>query len=483
VDYPVRVADPIPFTRLHRLGAGAGGEVWYAEHEGEKLAVKVVAAGRNLSAEIGALARLRHPNVPRLVAADREATWMARSFVSGARLTSWAHGRPLRERLDVLARVAETLVAVHGAGVLHGDLSPANILVDEEGQPHLLDVGADTRGGALGWMAPERLRGEGPSVPSEVYGLGALLYAVCTGRPPYERSGTLALGYASGASLPGPIPSVAPDVPSDVAELALTALAWRPSARPPSARAFLELLQRARPDLPLQVVVGMEEERERLRRIVVDVLRGESALVIVHGPPGSGRRTLVEEVALRAAAEGLAVHRYALDAAALGLLRASDSDVLLIDADGATKAELQEVLEVATEAGLVLVRASVPVRVLARRGAVHVRPVPFTRSEVAVLSAALGLGVDRVQRAWERSRGNPAVTVALLHGHVPLPELTPAQARLLGRLEEGPARLPELATLLDATEHQTLDLLEPLMESGAVWSGPEGAELFGSRTL
>ncbi len=483
MDYPVRVPDPIPFERTHRLGAGATGEVWYAEAEGRRLAVKIAAGGRSLAAEVGALARVRHPNIPVLVAADRSATWMARAYVEGARLTSWAHERRLADRIQLMQRVAETMVAVHAAGVLHGDLSPANILVDEHGQPHLLDLGADTRGGSLGWMAPERLRGEGPSELSDVYGLGALLYAVCTGRPPYARTGAQALGYAQGATLPVPVGSLAPEVPADVAELALAALAHRPSSRPPSAAAFVEALRHAGPQLPSRVVVGMDDERDRLRRILVDVLRGESALVIVHGAPGSGRRTLVDEVAHRATVEGLAVQRMRLEEAGRALNGAQENDVIVLDADGLDVQVLRAALEPPTDAGLVIVRASVPVRALASRGLVHIRPAAFGRSDVALLSAALGHGSDRAESAYERSRGHPAVAVALLQGHVAVPELTPPQARLLGRLEEGSARLPELAGLVELTEHQTLDALEPLFEAGVVWSGPDGAELYASRTI
>jgi hypothetical protein len=88
-----------------------------------------------------------------------------------------------------------------------------------------------------------------------------------------------------------------------------------------------------------------------------------------------------------------------------------------------------------------------------------------------------------VETVWQRSHGRPGVAVSLLHGHVPVPELEARQVQLLERLEAGAAALRELAELVDATEHQTLDLLEPLLETGVVWSSPEGAQLYGSRSV
>lgn len=481
MDYPVCVPDPIPFTRKRRLGAGSAGEVWLAEGPTGPVAVKMAISGRSLAAEIGSLARVRHPNVPPLLAADRKGTWLARGFVDGARLTSWAHGRPLEERLDCFVKLGRAVEAVHEAGVLHGDLSPANILVDDAGEPFVLDLGADTRGGALGWMPPERLRGEPVSVRGDVYGLGALLYAVCTGRPPYERGGGAALAFVSGASLPLPPRAVVPDLPAAIEEAALRALAWTATARHGTVKELVEDVVRGLGGPPPAPIVGMLEERERLRRLVVDALRGELSLVVVHGKPGSGRSTLVQETARAAAREGFRVTETSFEGARAVLAAAADTEVVVLDGGGVEEEPLVTLLEARTDAVIVLVRSDVSLRALSRRGAVHVRPVPLTLADVGLLARVRGEAPGRAERVFVRSEGRPGVVTALLDGQLPtgLP-LSAAAERVLVRLAQGSATLPELAALVDLTEHHTLDVLEPLMERGVVWSSPSGEQLYGS---
>lgn len=245
---------------------------------------------------------------------------------------------------------------------------------------------------------------------------------------------------------------------------------------------LLEGVRHGRMALPLPAVIGMLEERERLRRAVVEAVRSEPVVVVVHGPRGSGRLTLLRECARAAAREGLLVRELPLSRARTELALASEATAILIDANGAEEDALREAVEVATEASLVLVRADAPARWLSRRGALHVRPVALSASEVGLLAASLGVGTDRVNRGFERSQGRPGVAVALLHGEVPAGEpLTQLQERLVCRLEEGAAHLSDLASLTNLTEHHVLDALEPLMLRGVVWSTREGGELFASR--
>lgn len=476
------MADPIPFTRKERLGVGAAGEVWLASGEAGDVALKLATGDRGLSAEIGALGRVNHPNVPALLAADRGATWLVRVYVAGARLTSWAHGRPLEERLRVFGKLAQAVQGIHSAGVIHGDLSPANILVDSSSEPQVLDVGADTRGGALGWMAPERFRGDPASVASDVYGLGALLYALLTGRPPYERAGGAQLGYAAAASLPLPPSSHVPDLPTALEEIALACLAWSPGARPRHAADVAAAVVSARADVVRRPLVGMLEERERLRRMVVDTLRGEPGFVILHGPRGCGRAALAQEAARASRREGLRVREVPLASARQALVLARERDALVIDAEGVALPDLLDGLAPRTDAGLVLVRASTPARALSRRGAVHLRPAALDPDDLLVLGEALGATPAAAADAATRSQGRPGVFLDLIAGVVPPgPELDAVQDRLLDRLERAEARLPELAELVDLPETAVLDRLEPLMERGLVWSNAAGDALYGAR--
>lgn len=153
----------------------------------------------------------------------------------------------------------------------------------------------------------------------------------------------------------------------------------------------------------------------------------------------------------------------------------------MLNAAGGEVGALVELLEARTEAVIVLVRSDVSLRALSRRGAVHVRPVPLSLADVALLARARGEGEARAERVFARSEGCPCVVAALLDGRVPPgPPLTPPLQRLMAHLEQGGASLPELAALVDLTEHDTLDLIEPLMARGVVWSSPSGELLFGA---
>ena len=164
-----------------------------------------------------------------------------------------------RERLlEVVEALARTLGRCHAAGVVHRDVKPQNVLLDEQGRPKLcdfglaLDLGVEERMtlsqdvmGTPAYMAPEQadaIKSAGP--PADVYALGVILYRGVCGRPPFEGSPAQVLTALLSKSPPAPS-ELAPEVSADLEALILRAMAADPSARP-SADELAQLLARLR---------------------------------------------------------------------------------------------------------------------------------------------------------------------------------------------------------------------------------------------
>src|SRR5438093_8385979 len=123
-------------------------------------------------------------------------------FVEGGKLDEGARREPMpiRRAVELIAKVAHTVHYAHEHGILHRDIKPGNILLDQKGEPHLTDFGlarlveADSTVtgtkevlGTPSYMAPEQAAGETTklSKATDVYGLGAVLYQLLTGQPPF----------------------------------------------------------------------------------------------------------------------------------------------------------------------------------------------------------------------------------------------------------------------------------------------------------
>ena len=213
--------------------------------------------------EARVLARLSHGNVVRLLDAGREGerAFLVMDLAPGQSLAAWLREpRELCQVLHVAARLARALEHVHAAGVVHRDLKPENVLVDERGEPVLIDFGLALGtglareaepgpAGTLPWMAPEQARGELERVGpwSDVYGLGAVLYRSLGGCPPHEADSpwSLLLEVAS-----GPSPSLAarcPFLDPALSGLVDRCLANDPQARPGAGEVAEELERLLRP--------------------------------------------------------------------------------------------------------------------------------------------------------------------------------------------------------------------------------------------
>ena len=219
------------------------------------------------------LARLDHPNIARLL--DGGVTPEGRSFlvtehVEGRSLSHWlGETRPsLQQRIGILIQVAEAIGAAHARLVVHGDLKPANLLIDSRNRVRLIDFGVSRLiGGVLqgqndgraltpAWAAPEQLAGAPPNPQSDLYALGLLLYLLLVGQlPPARRSDSLEELIEQGPRQPALRPSEDPDAGTNAAAargdldaITYRCLQPRPEARYQDVRSLIVDLIACSPD-------------------------------------------------------------------------------------------------------------------------------------------------------------------------------------------------------------------------------------------
>jgi len=248
------------------------GVVWRARHAatGVPYALKTLAGGADaelllrLRREGEAMARIGdHPHVARVHTCGQAAgrVYLVTELLTGGDLEARLAGGSLApaEAARLVADLARGLGRAHQAGVLHRDLKPANVLFDADGTPKLVDfglarlAGADsltesgTVMGTPAYMAPEQVdpaRGE-PGPPTDVYGLGAILYACLAGRPAFAHRKVVALLQAVLHEEPPRLRQLRADVPAALERVCRRALAKDPRERYPSAEALGEALDAA----------------------------------------------------------------------------------------------------------------------------------------------------------------------------------------------------------------------------------------------
>ena len=252
---------------LEELGRGGMGVVYRAWQLGlgRIVALKVLLNASTASAidvarfraEASSAAQLDHPHiVPVYGVGDHEGQpYFIMRLIDGRSLARFLADGPIapREAASLLAPIARALDYAHHRGVLHRDLKPSNILIDRDGRPHVADFGlakrldADTgltTPGAIvgtpGYMAPEQVSGSrGPIGPaSDVYGLGAILYQMLTGRPPFQAATALDTIFLVLEQEPLPPHVLNPRVDRDLELVALKCLQKPYDLRYPTALAL-----------------------------------------------------------------------------------------------------------------------------------------------------------------------------------------------------------------------------------------------------
>ncbi len=232
------------------LGEGGAARVWAAvDAGGRPVALKIPRDGEaaRIEREARLLSRVGHPGVPRLHGTTTTADGRAALVLERVRGASLAGRGPVppAEAWRLVRGAAEVVAAAHAAGVLHRDLSPANLLLDESGRVRVLDFGlgraegdASRSGAVVGtpaYLAPERWWGAPADVRTDVYGLAAVLYDLLAGRPPWAGDDPGAVLHTVATGAPPPVGGVAAEVEAFVAR----SLAREPADRPADVAAFV----------------------------------------------------------------------------------------------------------------------------------------------------------------------------------------------------------------------------------------------------
>jgi serine/threonine-protein kinase len=220
-------------------------------------------AGARFLAEAESVARLHHPNVVQVFAfGDCDGRpYFAMEYVDGGSLADRLDGtpRPPREAARLVETLARAIHEAHRLGVVHRDLKPANILLTSQGVAKIADFGLAkslsaegglTRSrwivGSPSYMAPEQAEGRaGAAGPAaDVYSLGAMLYELITGRPPFQAATVLETLERVRLDEPAPPARLRPGLPRDLVTVCLKCLEKDPARRYPSAAELAEDLRR-----------------------------------------------------------------------------------------------------------------------------------------------------------------------------------------------------------------------------------------------
>jgi len=502
------------WTLEAELGRGGMAVVYRAWREQgmarQQAAVKILTLGalgvaghERFRREAAILARLNHPNVTALIdsgVADDGTCWLAMPLVDGERIDRWCESNSpdARAIVRLYLQVCDAAAYAHRNLVIHRDLKPSNVLVDGDGHVRLLDFGigqyvdaSDERTLTMwraltpGYAAPEQLRGAPPSTAIDVYGLGALLHRLLTGRTPQTAT------EGADTTRPSLLVRSADDayhrhyVPlkNDLDRVLLKALAEEPERRYPTAEALADDLRRwldGRPVLAQKPTPGY-----RMRKFIARNKAGVAAAALLAVTVAAGIAATLWQADLARQQAALAgqqaeLARQETDKARMRAHRAEEvrdflgSMFITVRADDGGSARVVDVIDAAAEGA----RGNY---MLARK------PEPLTAADILLLTGTVRYNLGD----HDRSLADLEDALALLapHRDQSAGELSRAHwelsrhAKRRGKLDEMLAHAREaveLNELWDATPNERVRARITLGEALLYSDRQEAEEVFRS---
>ncbi len=268
---------------LSRIGSGGMADVYLAEDQllGRQVAVKVLHHHfaedqefvERFRREASSAARLSHQNIVGIF--DRgewDGTYyIAMEYVAGRSLKTLVREQGALDpvmAIDIVVQILRAARSAHKRGVIHRDLKPHNVILDEEGRARVTDFGIARAGasdmtltgsimGTAQYLSPEQAQGQPVSASSDLYSVGVILYELLTGVVPFDGETAVAIAFKQVSATPAAPSTVNPAIPASLDAIVLRALAKDPAARYADADEFIQVLERERQQLPAVAGVAM----------------------------------------------------------------------------------------------------------------------------------------------------------------------------------------------------------------------------------